>query len=91
MTLSNSIRVSLPTALLSDRISDHDVYRAQPRLALESQALFQQLRGDEGPGSVAIHSKGLARVVVEVTKLRWLKGVSIRVIAESIRDYRSTK
>jgi hypothetical protein len=33
MTLSNSIRVLLPTALLSDQISVHDVYRAQPCLA----------------------------------------------------------
>ena len=35
-----SIRVLLPTALLSDQVSDHDVYRAQPCLVLESQALF---------------------------------------------------
>ena len=61
MTLSSSIRVLLPTALQSDRISDHDVYRTQPCLALESQALFQLPRGDEGPGYVALRSTGLAR------------------------------
>ena len=56
-----SIRVLLPTALLSDQISDHDVYRAQPCLVLGSQALFQLLRGDKGPGYVALRFKGLAR------------------------------
>jgi hypothetical protein len=61
MTLSGSIRVLLPTALQSDRISDHDVYRAQPGSVLESQALFQLPRRDEGPGYVALRSTGLAR------------------------------
>jgi hypothetical protein len=60
-TLSNSTRILLLTALLSDRISDFDVYRAEPRLALESQVRLQLLRGDEGPGYVALQSKGLAR------------------------------
>jgi hypothetical protein len=61
MTPSSSIRVLLPTALQSDRISGYDVCRAQPGSVLESQALFQLPRGAEGPGYVALRSTGLAR------------------------------
>jgi hypothetical protein len=61
MTLSNSIRVLLPTALPSDQISVHDMCRAQPCLGPVSQTRFELLRGDEGPGYGAYHSEGLAR------------------------------
>jgi hypothetical protein len=44
MTLSNSIRVLLPTAWLSDQVSDHDGNSAQPCVALRSQIRLQLLR-----------------------------------------------
>jgi hypothetical protein len=63
MTLSNSVRVLLPTAFLSDRISDHGLYCAQSCRVLESKALFQLLRRDKRPGYVALRSKALVRGV----------------------------
>lgn len=61
MTLGNSICVLLPTALLSDRIPEHDVCCEQPCLVLGLRKLFQLLRGAEAPGYVTLYYEGLAR------------------------------